>query len=479
MLVFLRSFIDNILMRHSLFSILVFILTCLFSNIVFSETKGANELKALEFEITGQISTPQYQITKRALAHATETNADVVIINMDTPGGDLATTLDMMELISNYKGHIICFVNPNAASAGSYIATSCDEIWFAPRGIMGAAEAVSSNGEDIGESMKRKLDSFLSAKVKAISQNAESPNPNIAKVQKAMANPDYELKFGDEILKKSGELLTLTSQEAVKIYDGFPLLANGIAQNTRDLLNKAYPNAKKIDIEKLELSWFEKFAKYISAFSPILMGIGVFLLIIEFKTAGFGVFGILGIGILALVFFGSNAAGLTGYEAPIIFAIGVLMLVLELFVLPGFFVFGILGIALISISLVMVGASPIPTSGFSGILDAIAVGVGKFAIALVIAFLLLYLLKPFLKSTPLWRKLVLEGGQKNELENLSDMGLVGQSGVAITDLIPNGKVKVLDSIFDASSKDGSCIQKNTKIKVKKVESFGLKVERIS
>lgn len=460
-----RNFISNIIsvLAFALFSISAF---------------AAESVKVLEFDLTGEISSPQFQIVKRALKTAQDAGIETVVVNMNTPGGDLETTLKIMEALSEFKGLKICYVNPNAGSAGSYIAVCCDEIWFAPRAVMGAAEAISSDGSDVGKALKRKLDSFLSAKVKAITENSKNPNPNIANVQRAMANPDIELVLDGKTIKKSGELLSLTAQDAVKKYGGFPLLANGIADNSKSVLKGVYPKAKEIEIQKFELSAFEKFAKYISAFSPILMGIGVFLLILEFKTAGFGVFGILGIGILALVFLGVNAAGLAGYEAPIIFAAGIVMLILELFVFTGFFICGVLGILLVAISLVMTGAAPIPESGFTNIVDALAIGVGKFAIAVIIAFALLYLLKPILKTTPLWKKFVLEGGQKNELENLSDNGLIGKEGVVISELVPNGKVKIDENIYDASAVDGGFVGSASKVEVVKVESFGLKVKKL-
>ncbi len=456
---------------------LFFLLLCFCFECAYAGQNFEN-VRALEFEISGEISSPQCQITKRALARANDSGANVVLINLDTPGGDLASTLEIMEAISNSKLHTICFVNPNAISAGCYIAVSCDEIWFAPKGIMGAAEAVSASGEDIGDSMRRKLESFMSAKVKAISQNRDAPNPNIAKVQRAMANPNFELKFGDRVIKRPGELLSLTAQEAVEKFDGFPLLASGIATDSNELLKKAYPHAESIELEKLNLSAFERWSKYISSFSTVIMGIAIFFLFLEIKTAGFGIFGIIFIALMALLFVGVNMAGLAGYEIPIIFGAGVLMLILEFFVLPGTFIFGILGIALISVSLVMLGAAPIPTTGFSDILGAISIGVGKFSIAIIIAFVLLYLLRPLIKTTPLWKRLVLEGGQPDELANFSDSGLVGKKGRVVSDLMPNGKVEVDGQIYDAASIDGNCIVKNTEIIVDKFESFALKVRTL-
>ena len=88
------------------------------------------------------------------------------------------------------------------------------------------------------------------------------------------------------------------------------------------------------------------------------------------------------------------------------------------------------------------------------------------------------MLRPLIKTTPLWKRLVLEGGQPDELANFSDSGLVGKKGRVVSDLMPNGKVEVDGQIYDAASIDGNCIVKNTEIIVDKFESFALKVRTL-
>ena len=79
--------------------------------------------------------------------------------------------------------------------------------------------------------------------------------------------------------------------------------------------------------------------------TPILVGLGMLLLFIEFKTPGFGFFGIGGIVLLGLFFISQNIAGLAGNEMILFFVLGMLCLCIEIFILPGFFVFGLLGLS--------------------------------------------------------------------------------------------------------------------------------------
>lgn len=84
-----------------------------------------------------------------------------MIVDMNTPGGDLDSTIKIMEELSSFGGMTVCYVNPDAISAGSFIAVACDKIFFSPKGVMGAAEAVNAGGGDIDDSMKRKVTSFI------------------------------------------------------------------------------------------------------------------------------------------------------------------------------------------------------------------------------------------------------------------------------------------------------------------------------
>ncbi|MDQ5979929.1 MAG: hypothetical protein QG602_2904, partial [Verrucomicrobiota bacterium] len=160
--------------------------------------------------IKDTISTPTVYILRRGLKEAIERKADFVLLNMDTPGGEGAAMLEIMEALDKFPGKTITYVNREAISAGAIIASVSDEIYFAPKGIMGAADVVKGTGEDLPEALKRKLDSYLGAKIEAYSQHA----PRRADVIKAMRVPDFELKLDDKVIKAKGELLTLTAEKA-------------------------------------------------------------------------------------------------------------------------------------------------------------------------------------------------------------------------------------------------------------------------
>jgi len=72
----------------------------------------------------------------------------------------------------------------------------------------------------------------------------------------------------------------------------------------------------------LEITWSEKLAVFLRSLVPVLLGLGLLALYVEFKTPGFGVFGVAGIACLAVVFLSNYVAGLSGQEPMLVFGFG-------------------------------------------------------------------------------------------------------------------------------------------------------------
>ena len=163
--------------------------------------------------IQGQIGKPALYVVRRGVKEAIEAEAKVIVLDMNTPGGDLGTTLEIMQILDRYEGLSVTYVNSDAISAGAFISAATDEIRFAPDGVIGAAAPVMATGGEIDETMQLKIESYLKAKIRSISEDY----PMRADVISAMVDADHELKIGDEILKPKGELLSLTATEAITL----------------------------------------------------------------------------------------------------------------------------------------------------------------------------------------------------------------------------------------------------------------------
>jgi membrane-bound serine protease (ClpP class) len=415
--------------------------------------KNSGPAKVVVIPIREQIAKPELYILRRGLKEAIEQCVDTIVLDMETPGGALDVTFEMLKALEKFPGKTVTYVNREAISAGALIAAGTDEIYFSPGSLIGAAAPVSSTGEEIDPVMREKIVSYLKARVRGISEG----KGHRGEVVSAMIDMDSEFKIGDKVIKEKGKLLSLTATEAGKTFGdpALPLLGNGIATDLDDLFVKLH-GAGNYTVQSLQVTWSERTAQYLTAITPILMGIGLLLLFIEFKTPGFGMFGVGGITVIAVVFLSQFVAGLSGHEPMLFFMLGVVLLVLEVFFFPGGMVLGLAGAALMLGSLIWAMADlwpnePILISGeaFIGPLYSVIAGV-LLAVVLFLAIL------RFLPRGGPWGNMILEtaiGGGPDFTPSLSGESsgsdLIGLTGKAVTPLFPSGQVEINGSRYEA------------------------------
>lgn len=403
-----------------------------------------------------EINTPTLYILRRGLKEAIDRKADVVVLDMNTPGGALDKTFEIMESLEKFPGDTLTYVNKEAISAGAFISATTKEIWFAPGGVIGASAPVASGGKDIDETMRLKVVSYLRARVRAVSEGKGYRGQTI----EAMIDKDYELKIGDTVIKPKGELLTRTATEAMQTYGEPPqvLLGAGIAKSIDEILVGKY-GVGNFTVQHFEVTWSEELAQYLNVVSPILMGLGLLALFIEFKTPGFGIFGIAGIVLLAIVFMGNYVAGFSGHEPLLIFAIGLIMVFVELLFFPGVAIVAVTGLVLMLGSLVWAMTDLWPgvplTVAWSG--DAFVAPLQNVGLGLALAVGLGLALARFMPKGWVWDRMVVGSsiGGAAQMAGLAPgvaeaLGsLVGQRGKAVTALRPSGQVEIGGRRFEA------------------------------
>jgi len=437
--------------------------------------------------IQGPIATPTLYIVRRGVKEAVANGVDVVVIDMNTPGGELQVTLEIMKILDRFEGDTITFINQEAISAGAFISVISKKIYMHPDGQIGAAEVVSGTGQDIPESMKRKLQSYINAKVRVYTEDYRYRG----EVMTAMTDPDFELTVEGNVLSEKGKLLSLTAKEATRLYGEPPerLLADGIADDIDGVLEAAY-GPGGYEIKEFEVTWSEEFAQIMQKIMPLLMGAGILLLFIEFKTPNFGILGGLGIALIAVVFLSNYVAGLAGYEAILLFVLGVLLLGVEVFLLPGTIIFAFLGIALILGSLIWSLADFWPKQdgiGFviewNSLLDAGSMVILS-TVGAILALLLLWKTAPVrwledrltLPEHSPSPSPVIAGGaiRASKGDKLPDQGSIG---IVETALHPVGKVQIEGRYYEASTMLGE-IRAGVKIRVVGYRSYALLVEPV-
>ncbi|MDR2982671.1 MAG: hypothetical protein LBV12_10550 [Puniceicoccales bacterium] len=435
--------------------------------------------------VDGPIGQPTLFMARRALKEAISNKADVFLLDLNTPGGELGAMIEIMEGLSSFPGHTVTYINTEAISAGSYIANATDEIWFAPKGIMGAADVVKGDGSDVGETMKKKLHSYIDAKVRSLAQQKGDYRKM---VQRAMMDADYELKIGDVVIKPKGELLSLTAEEAIKAYGEppIPILAAGIANDLNSLVSKIA--GEKYEVTYFEKNWAEYLALLIQWGTPILLAIAGLCIFIEYKTPGFGAFGITAGILFFIVFAGNYVAGLAGYEPLVLLVIGVILIVVEVIFFPGTYITLTLGIVSLLGGLVWSMLDVWPQHDFSFTPEMFVTPLANLGSGLVMFGIAVAVLWRYLPKSVLHNRIILEaevapgeispslGADILPSEQSSiDLPSAGDTGTAITDLRLAGVVEINGKRYNAISPTGM-VDRGQNVIVREVRGDALEVE---
>jgi membrane-bound serine protease (ClpP class) len=386
---------------------------------------------------------------ERNIKEAEENGTDHIVLEIYTPGGRVDAALHIAKMMRETDIPITAYVVKNAFSAGAYIALNADNIVMKPSTTIGSAAVIDSQGNTAGQ----KAESAWKAEMLA----AAELNKRDPLYAEAMVDPDVEIPDLD--LKK-GDLLTLTASEALKV--GY---AEKIAEDRQELL--AFLKLDDAKVLESEPTFADKIARFVTnpVIVPILLSLGSLGLVLELYTPGFGIAGSIGLLSLLLFFYGHMIAGLAGWEAILLFVIGLVLMIMEIF-LPGG-IMGIIGVIAMLTGLILAGGS------LSGILIAIA-------IAIVVTVIGSYFfIRSFGYNGPLKRLVLFDStsSEKGYLSHQERVELTGRIGITATPLRPSGSVKIDDEYLDVVS-EGSFIGKNEKVKIVKV-SGGRVVVRLA
>src|SRR6266516_3395226 len=430
-------------------------------------TANSNQRKAYVLPIRDDIMPPLVFLVRRGVKEAMEAKADLLVLDMDTNGGRVDVTEEIIEILNNFKGQTATFVNRKAFSAGAFISIATQKIFMAPQSVIGAAAPVmlvpGGPPQDMHETMQAKMNSALRALVRT---SAEKNGYNIDVVE-AMIDKRKELKIDGKVLNEKGQILTLTNTEAEREYGDPPrsLISSGTVESLDELLKKlGYTKAARVDIQPTGV---EQVAMWINIISPLLLIIGIAGIYIEFKTPGFGLPGIVGIAAFALYFFGGYIAGLSGLEWIAVFVVGLALLALELFVFPGTTVLGLIGTALMLVALVMAMVDVYPGMPALPTFKMLELPLRDLFIAFLGGAVAVLVLSRWLPKTSFYGKLVSQAasgvitGARLERQQMSRLG---QVGVAISELRPGGKAQFGNEILDVISQ-GELIDKGQRVKI--------------
>ena len=427
---------------------------------------------------------------RRAFTAAAELQARVVILDIDTPGGGIRETEEMLAWVRAAKVPVVAFVNPRALSAGAILSLGTKRIFMAPGSRIGSAMPIAINPltggvMELPDEIKEKLLSDVRSLVRELAQE----NGHNQDVAMAMVDAKHEAKVGSRVIAGNSKLLNLTVQEATEIIPPMtrPLLAEAELADLPAVARRL--GAGDAQIVRYVESPAERIARFICSIGPLLLALGLLCIYIEFKTPGFGLPGITGGSLLVIYFFGHHVAGLAGFEEILLVMAGLVLIALEVFIFPGVGVLAVAGILCVVGGLVMGLVPYVPQTppGLheikSSITDYLTSALWELVITGGILLVGAWLLAKILPKTSLYGALVLQkeltpqdGFVSHTAALYAD--LTGRPGTAITLLRPAGTAEINGQRYDVVS-NGGYIAAGTRIRVIQIEGSRIVVEAFS
>ncbi|MEE8299698.1 MAG: NfeD family protein, partial [Desulfatiglandales bacterium] len=266
----------KILNRKTISTLIVIILFSLFNaedNGYPEDTDGKRVYYTL---LKGTINKRLASDFEGVLKEAERTNAEALILEIDTFGGRLDSAVKIKDRLIDTRIDTIAFINKKAISAGALISLATRHIVMAPGSTIGAATPVRLTYWE-EKPASEKVISYFRKEMKSTAEANNHPGD----IAEAMVDPDVKI----EGVVEKGKLLTLTTKEALRLK-----VAEHEAKSLEELLSKFH--LQGIEIEKRPIPWTEKVVDLVPSTFPlrdwhiwILLGIG--LVIGEIFTAGF------------------------------------------------------------------------------------------------------------------------------------------------------------------------------------------------
>lgn len=437
---------------------------------------SAEESKPLIYKINikKNIGSTTWVYLQNGLHAAKEKNADYVLLHLNTYGGGVMEADSMRTAVLNSPIPVIAFIDNNAASAGALISIACDSIFMRSSASMGAATVVSGDGEQAPDKYQSYMRGIMRAT--AESQGKDTLILGTDTIINWKRDPKIAESMVDERIVIAGlvdstQVLTLTASQAIELN-----YCDGIAENI-DEIAYSYLNLPNYTLEIYNSTIYDEIKGFLTngvvqAFLIMIIVGGIYF---EIKTPGLGLPTAMAITASILYFAPLYLQGYAQSWEVLIFAVGLILIVFEIFVVPGFGITGISGIFMVvtGLFLALIGNvnfdfENIPTHQINQSVLIVVAGLG-FGIALII-----YISSRIGRSGA-FKKVALLADQEGYYSvSMTPKELVGKTGTAATVLRPSGRVIVDDEYYDAVS-DKGFIDKGDKVVVRRYGSSQLYV----
>lgn len=440
---------------------------------VFSQT---DKPLIYKINIKENIGSNTWIYLQNGMHEALEKNATCLLLHMNTYGGGLQEADSMRTAILEYPLPVYVFIDNNAASAGALISLACDSIFMKNSGSIGAATVVQAQE---GTKAPDKYQSYMRAMMRATAEThgMDTIINGRDTTYKWRRDPAVAEAMVDESIVIEGyadstQILTLTASDAVKL--GY---CDGIAENINQI-GVEFLQYEDYELHTYNPTFYDKLKGFLTnnIFQAFLIMFIIGGIYMELQSPGIGLPTAIAITAAILYFTPLYLIGYAQNWEVLLFVLGLILIVFEIFVIPGFGVVGISGIGLVVISLILALIGNIRFNFNIPIVHLFRASMTVFAgLGMAVIFIIYSVSR--IGKRGIFKKIALSSDQEGYYSvSLEPQSLIGERGIAVTDMHPSGKVMIGNEYYDAISIN-NFIKKGDNVVVKRYESFQLYVMR--
>lgn len=444
----------------------------------------------------GPIHRRSVNLVEQALSHQAGNDFNLLILSIDSGGGDVGESLRLAEKLATLgpQIHTVAYVESKALCDAALVALACDELIVRPDAIIGGGgEGQRATWRQDPALARESVKELFTKLERDWSLPAALFDPNLESQQQVhlyshrqggeqrLLCEEEEQSLGD-IDQWQRDARPLETSQGLR---GQQLEEYGLARTAENFDQLKSMFQVTGELREVRPNWALAAVEWLAdpKIAWVLLFVGWFALMFELSSPGVGLPGLIAVVCFMLYFWAHFLSGTAGWLEVLLFVGGLICIGVELFVLPGTAVFGFGGGLMVIASIILASQTfVVPTNAYQ--LRQFPVSLLMVAAGMAGGVASIYVIRRFLPDTPYLNRMLLAPPQAEERAALNRREsmvalehLAGKRGITATPLVPAGKVQFGDELIDCVS-NGDLVPKGTPVVVEEVAGNRIVVRKV-